>query len=59
MRDKIGECDQLKTTNKLMESKLSASTSATQKEFANYEDKFIAFTRDQERQNAQLKHRLA
>ena len=59
MRDKIGECDQLKTSNKLMESKISASTSATQKEFANYEDRIIAFTKEQERQNAQFKHRLA
>lgn len=42
-----------------MESKISASTSATQKEFANYEDRIIAFTKEQERQNAQLKHRLA
>jgi len=59
LREKVNEGNQLQTNQRILESKLSASTSATQKEFAAYEERIISYTRDQERLSAQLKHRLA
>lgn len=59
LREKLKQNEDLRTNNKILENKSMAASSATQKQFAAYEEKIITFTRDQQRYNAQLKHRLS
>jgi hypothetical protein len=59
VRERISENEQLRNTTRVLEGRLAACSSATQKEFAAYEERAVGCMREQERLTAQLKHRLA
>lgn len=58
IHNKINELDQFRSNSAILETKLKSVNQATQKEFASYEEKMVGYGKEQERQAAQLKHRL-
>lgn len=58
IHNKIKEVDNYKNSITVLETKLGAVNNATQKEFANYEERMVVETREKERLTVQLKNRL-